>query len=246
MVLWWFFPVIFIAGAFKSTRFKGYFGELLVRLSARLVLDRKIYHPIHNVTLPTPDGTTQIDHIFVSRFGIFVVETKNLKGWIFGNEKQATWTQKIYKKSFKFQNPLRQNFKHVKALEDALQVPAGIIHSVIVFVGSSTFKTAMPPNVTYASGYVRYIKSKRKPVLSDAQIEEIIDKIESGRLEPTLATHRAHVQFLRNRSNPKAERNCPKCASPMVLRSARRGAQASSKFWGCSAYPKCRIVQKVT
>ena len=34
-----------------------------------------------------PDGTTQIDHIFVSHYGVFVVETKNTSGWIFGNER---------------------------------------------------------------------------------------------------------------------------------------------------------------
>ncbi|MDZ7854092.1 MAG: nuclease-related domain-containing protein [Halomonas sp.] len=87
------------------------------------------YKPIHNVTLPTPDGSTQIDHIFVSRFGIFVVETKNMKGWIFGDKDQAQWTQKIYRKSFRFQNPLRQNYKHVKSLEKSPRCSCGS-HSI--------------------------------------------------------------------------------------------------------------------
>lgn len=51
-----------------------------------------------------------------SRFGIFAIETKNMQGWIFGSKRQAEWTQKIYKRTFKFQNPLRQNYKHTKAL----------------------------------------------------------------------------------------------------------------------------------
>ncbi|WP_369414666.1 nuclease-related domain-containing protein [Microbulbifer elongatus] len=62
-----------------------------------------IYQRAHNFTLQTLDGTTQIDHIFVSRFGIFVVETKYMQGWIFGSERQEQWTQKIYKKSFRSQ-----------------------------------------------------------------------------------------------------------------------------------------------
>lgn len=69
------------------------------------------------MTLDTPDGTTQIDHVFLSPFGVFVLETKNMRGWIFGSENQAQWTQQIFKQRFKFQNPTRQNYKHLKALE---------------------------------------------------------------------------------------------------------------------------------
>jgi restriction system protein len=69
-------------------------GEFLVNTAARLFLPKDEYHLIKNVTLPTDDGTTQIDHIIVSRYGVFVIETKNMKGWIFGSANQRTWTQK--------------------------------------------------------------------------------------------------------------------------------------------------------
>lgn len=117
-----------------------------------------------------------------------------MQGWIFGEENQAQWTQKIYKKSFKFQNPLRQNFKHLKALENALQIPAATIRSVIVFIGDSTFKTAMPPNVTKDSGFVSYIKSFREPVFSDAEVADLLNRIESGRLTPNSDTAREHIR----------------------------------------------------
>ena len=129
-VWWWLVPVMLVFGVFKSPWFKGALGETFVRLIAKFRLPADTYHPIHNVTLPTADGSTQIDHIFVSRFGIFVVETKNMKGWIFGGESQAQWTQKIFRKSFKFQNPLRQNYKHTKTLESALEISPDFIHSV--------------------------------------------------------------------------------------------------------------------
>ncbi|MDX1757907.1 MAG: nuclease-related domain-containing protein [Marinobacter sp.] len=83
--LWYLIPLAFLAGVIKSSWFKGKLGEFLVNASARLFLDKNRYHLIKNVTLPTEDGTTQIDHIIVSRYGVFVVETKNMKGWIFGN-----------------------------------------------------------------------------------------------------------------------------------------------------------------
>jgi len=58
--------------------------------------DPSRYRHFHGLYLPRPDGkgTTQIDHIVVSRYGIFVIETKNYRGWIFGSEKQRDWTTK--------------------------------------------------------------------------------------------------------------------------------------------------------
>ncbi|MDH5510892.1 MAG: NERD domain-containing protein [Nitrospinota bacterium] len=103
-------PLFLIIALFRSAFFKGYLGEVMVNLMIRIFLDKRIYHLIHNVTLPTEDGTTQIDHIIVSRYGIFVVETKNMRGWIFGSKEQKLWTQMIYKHKNTFQNPLHQNF----------------------------------------------------------------------------------------------------------------------------------------
>lgn len=245
-LLWWLVPATLVIGFLKSPWFKGLCGEALVKFAAKLRLPADAYHRIHNVTLATPDGTTQIDHVFVSRFGIFVVETKNMKGWIFGGQNQAQWTQKIYKKTFRFQNPLRQNYKHVKALESALDVPPEVIHSVVVFAGESTFKSPMPANVTQGGGYIKYIKSFSQPVLSESEVQRVLAQIQSGRLKPNRETHRQHVQQLRSRSDPTAERTCPKCGCSMVLRTAKRGPGAGNQFWGCSAYPKCRVLQNVS
>lgn len=240
---YWLIPIGLIATIIKSPWFKGLWGETLVTFFGWLMLPSGVYQRAHNVTLQTPDGTTQIDHILVSRFGIFVVETKNMQGWIFGGERQAQWTQKIYKKTFKFQNPLRQNYKHVKALESLLDVPADTIHSILVFAGDSTFKTPMPANVTKAGGYIRYIKSFKTPVLTEAEVQAVIHQIQSGRLAPTRQTHKQHVEHLRTRNNPTAARLCPKCGSQMVKRTSKRGANAGTQFWGCSAFPHCKTIQ---
>lgn len=244
--LWWIVPFMMVMGLLQSPWGKGVLGELLVKLAAKLRLPADSYRPIHNVTLPTADGSTQIDHIFVSRFGIFVVETKNMKGWIFGGEHQAQWTQRIFKKSFRFQNPLRQNYKHVKTLESALDVSPEIIHSVVVFAGESTFKSPMPANVTSGGGYIGYIKSFREVVLSDAQVDSIVARIQAGRLEPSWATNHRHMQQLEARKDPGAARNCPKCGDSMVLRTATRGANVGKQFWGCSGFPGCRVIQALS
>ena len=240
--LYWFIPALILVTILKSSSFKGWFGELLVRLSAKLFLPKDQYHAFHNVTLPTLDGTTQIDHIFVAEFGIFVVETKNMKGWIFGNEKQAQWTQKIFKQSYRFQNPLRQNYKHVKAIESVLNLPEEVFHSVVVFVGDSTFKTPMPENVIRAGGIVSYIESRRKPFLTTVQVADAVSRLESGRLVPSIETHRRHVERLKSRSDTTSNQVCPRCGSNMTLRKAKSGANAGRQFWGCSTFPQCRAV----
>lgn len=118
----WFFLIILIGvialtAWLSSPRFKGKLGEFAVSLQAKKYLN-EAYILLNDCTLPDEKtGTTQIDHILLSPYGIFVIETKNYQGWIFGGERQKSWTQKLYKKSFKFQNPLHQNYKHIKVLE---------------------------------------------------------------------------------------------------------------------------------
>ncbi|GMT44070.1 MAG: DNA-binding protein [bacterium] len=244
---WFLIPAVIIIIILKSSWFKGIIGEFIVNVLAKMMLNKKEYCLIKNVTLLTEDGTTQIDHIIVSKYGVFVVETKNLKGWIFGDPDQKTWTQKIYKYSNKFQNPLRQNYKHIKTLESLLGLKDDQVHSLVVFVGDSIFKTKMPANVTYGLGYIRYIKSKKDIVLSDDQVEKIVKEIESGRLTRSFKTHRDHINYVKDIVSQKQNsRVCPKCGSPMVLRIARKGNNTGKKFWACSAYPKCRYIKDCT
>lgn len=243
--LWWLLAIALIISILRLPRVKGAFGEFLVKWAAKRLLPEETYRPFHNVTLPTEDGTTQIDHIYVSKFGLFVVETKHMQGWIFGSEKQAQWTQSIFRKSFKFQNPLRQNYKHTKTLEAALGISKEAIHSVIVFTGNSTLKTEMPENVTKGIGFVKYIKSFDEVLLSEEQVSEVCSKIEEGRLQPNRKTHKEHVKNLQEAAREKAQNPwCPKCGKTMVLRKATKGANAGNQFWGCSGYPACRAVLK--
>ncbi|MCI5211424.1 MAG: nuclease [Candidatus Electrothrix sp. ATG2] len=240
---WYLLPLAILAAILKSPWFKGVAGEFIVNVLAKWLLDNKRYHLIKNVTLPTDDGTTQIDHIIVSIYGLFVVETKNMKGWIFGGPNQRTWTQKIYKYSKKFQNPLHQNYKHVKTLESLLELNEEQIHSVIVFIGDSSFKTKMPENVTYGGGYIRFIKSKTSPVISESEVDKIIKKINEGRLASSFKTNREHVKHVKDIIEKKENNSvprCPKCSSAMVLRKVKKGQNVGKKIWGCTKFPRCR------
>lgn len=82
---------------------KGWIGETVGAVAQKLLLDPGIYVSLNNITLQVSNGTTQIDHIIVSKFGIFVIEAKNMDGWIFGDEKSAQWTQSPYGKKYRFQ-----------------------------------------------------------------------------------------------------------------------------------------------
>ena len=200
-ILLYLIPIVAFISIFKTSWFKGVIGEFIINVSAKLFLNNEDYHLIKNVTLPTDEenGSTQIDHIIVSKYGVFVVETKNMKGWIFGKPKEKMWTQKIYKHNKKFQNPLRQNYKHIKVFKSLLELSEEQLHSLIVFVGDSKFKTKMPANVTYGMGYIKFIKSKKQPVLEESEVKRITEKIEEGRLQPSLKTNKEHVKHVKNK-----------------------------------------------
>ena len=240
---WYLIPIFIFAVIIKSAWFKGVLGEWQVNLLIKFFLDKNDYHLIKNVTLSTENGSTQIDHIIVSKYGVFVVETKNMKGWIFGSDKQKQWTQQIYKHKSKFQNPLHQNYKHVKTLEACLNAKNDSIFSVIIFIGDSTFKTKMPENVKFARGGIEYIKSKTEIVFNAKEVASVIEQIESGRLERSYKTNRQHVKHVRKIIEEKPEtKSCSKCGSEMVLRKATKGKNLGNEFWRCSAFPKCRNV----
>lgn len=199
---WWLLLLIFFLGVLKSATFKGWAGERRVK-SVTLQLDPYSYTIFHDVTLPTPTGTTQIDHIIISTHGIFVIETKNYSGWIFGSQNSSYWTQVIYKNKNKFQNPLRQNYKHIKTLQELTQLPFNAFHSVIVFAGDATFKTDLPKNVIKQHNLKKYLQEFNEAVLTKEQIYQIRCQVEDSRLECGFKTNQQHVRNLKKSNTNK-------------------------------------------
>lgn len=188
--------IILIKAALNSRSFKGWLGESKVRLVVRTQLDEERYRQLHDVTLPTSDGTTQIDHIIVSVYGIFVIETKNMGGWIFGNPSQPKWTQTFGRSKNSFQNPLRQNYKHIKELDALLQIGEDKLFSVVVFAGDAEFKTDMPDNVIRSDGLAKYVRTKDVPLLTESEVQRILMKINDTMLERSRTTSREHIHNL--------------------------------------------------
>lgn len=184
--------LLVVKAVLTSKTFKGWLGESRVR-QLTTNLDADTYHQLHDVTLPTEDGTTQIDHIIVSKFGIFVIETKHMSGWIFGRASDSKWTQSFRNHKNSFQNPLRQNYKHTKELNALLGVGEDKIFSVVVFTGDAEFKTEMPENVMLGRRLVRYISSKDTFLLSESDLQKILLKINGSMLERSAETKRQHI-----------------------------------------------------
>lgn len=244
---WPFLLIIIVVSFFKSPVGKGIIGEFFVNTINSVALDKKIYHSLKNITLPIDGGTTQIDHIIVSPYGIFVIETKNMKGWIFGGENQKVWTQQIYKKKNTFQNPLRQNYKHIKSLQQLLGIEEKNLHSIIVFTGECKFKTKMPENVFRGASYTKYIKSFREKIFDDTQTKVMVSSINNARKAGGLKTHIEHVNHLKDKAAKAKKSNttepfCPRCSATMILRTNKTNGD---QFWGCSKYPKCRGTRKI-
>lgn len=132
---------------------------------------------IINAYIPRYNEYSEIDIIFITVFGIYVIENKNYSGWIFGNENDKNWTETYQNgKKFRFYNPVKQNRTHVKFLGmllDKANIRYGKIHSIICFNDNASLKkiTSSIP-VTQTRNICRYINTSQI-VMTQEQVERI-------------------------------------------------------------------------
>jgi hypothetical protein len=185
--------------AYRASAFQNH-GEVLLSSVALTNFGPPDYHLMNHITLQLKDGTTQVDHILVSRFGVFVIETKDYKGWIFANAKQAKWTQVLFYRKFRFQNPILQNFRHIRAVEGLLDfLPPGTVKSAVVFTGEAEFKTEIPQGVFGISGLIKYLREQTVEVMSLNRVQFCVGRLETARLAISRETDVGHVQSLDRR-----------------------------------------------
>jgi hypothetical protein len=158
------------------------------------------YHLMNHITIQMDDGTTQVDHILISRFGVFVIETKDYNGWIFANATHETWTQVLFRLRFKFQNPIFQNKRHIRAVQGLLDfLPPEAIRSVIVFTGEAEFKTETPQGVITISRLVGYLRAQTEEVMSLNRVQFCVGRLETARLAISGETDVEHIRSLERR-----------------------------------------------
>lgn len=192
--------VVIFRIAMDSKEFRGKVGEFIVNVANEASLDSTVYHQYKNILLPRTDGTTtEIDHLIVSKHGIFVIETKTRNGWIFGREHEKEWTVKFKGGTSKLKNPLRQNYGHIKAVQAITGLPDDAFTSIIVFFGDIEFKTPMPENVFKGCGHIEYIQKHYGKRLTLQQVHEAKRAINKHRLADTHENRQAHIDSVKRR-----------------------------------------------
>lgn len=233
--------VIVLIVKFKSPNIKGSIGERKVS-KALNTLDNNEYKVINNVMIRTDRGTTQIDHVVISVYGIFVIETKNYKGLIFGNEYDDNWKQVIYKRSERFRNPIKQNYGHVAALKERLNLDKDLlIISIIAFTNRASLKVNTKTPVMYDNNVVSYIRGYNNKLISEDDVKRIYYDLLMSNID-SKDTRKEHVHSirknLRERENNVNNNICPRCGKTLVKRQGKHG-----EFIGCSGFPKCRFIK---
>lgn len=232
---------IFILIRNSSSVIKGRFGEKIVT-SILLTLPEDKYKILNDIMLKTDYGTTQIDHIVVSVYGIFVIETKNYKGWITGDEFSEYWTKNMYKRKYQFRNPLKQNYAHVMALKSILNLSENFFIPIVAFSGNADIKVNTRKPVVYINEIYQAISSYQQEKLRVDDLNRIVDNIYLKNIvsKGDRKQHVVDIQMKVRENNAKINSHiCPRCGGNLVPRNGRYGY-----FIGCSNYPKCKYTVK--
>ena len=237
------FIVLILVILFKinSSKIKGSVGEF--KVNTRLNFLGNEYISLNDILIKSSNGnTSQIDELVLSEYGIFIIETKNYKGWIFGNEKSENWTQVIFNEKHTFRNPIKQNWSHVYALKNVLsEFPNIHYFPIVVFTGDATLKgieSTVP--VIYSNRLNSTIKNlSSEKCLSQTEVKKIKSILESVEITEKMA-RKEHVKNIKQNIVEKQLKMenliCPRCNGELKLRNGRNG-----KFYGCSNYPRCRF-----
>jgi len=234
-----------IAFILKLPKVKGIIGE-----GAAILLLKKLnpneYVIINDLMISNNNGkTSQIDHVVVSQYGVFVIETKNYNGWITGTESSQYWKQTIHKRKESLYNPIWQNKGHVRALEELLSAFGEISFiPIVAFSGRATLKVQVNSEVIYLGNLVKTIKKYQNKVLNPTTVQAIVRKLEdSNNFDKTARKEHVHLikQNIRNKNEKIKNGTCPTCGGELIQRNGKYG-----KFMGCSNYPKCRFILKNT
>ncbi|MCI8589749.1 MAG: NERD domain-containing protein [Clostridiales bacterium] len=226
-------------------KIRGNLGETKVnKILSKLPED--IYKTVNNVMVKSKNGTTQIDHIVVSVYGIFVIETKNYSGWISGSEYSEYWTQSMNKNSKEtFYNPIRQNYGHIKALEKLLSIPMSSFISIIVFTDEHAVlkintKKAI---VIQCNELYQTIRAHTNRLLTYKETLEIVPILQNANIIDT-EQRKKHTQKIQERKHSKTNYSdakiCPRCSGKLVQKAGKYGM-----FLGCSQFPKCRYTASI-
>ena len=200
----------------------GKYGESLTALKLDFLnLSGKKGITLKNIYLPKDDGgTSEIDLVYITQKGIFVIESKNYSGWIFGDENSQYWTQSLpNKQKNRFYNPIRQNRTHIKWLKEYLGGDV-FCYSLIVFSERCELKRVRTKSADLCvinrdelTGELRYLWKKLDDTLNEVQIQEISQKL-ALLTNPDEAVKQAHINSINARYHNPAAKPKPEVPEP--------------------------------
>ena len=200
--------MVVLVGQLLKPMLKGLAGEVRVRAAGRLGLGKGRYTAFHDVMFRFGEATMQVDHVYVSRFGVFVVETKNMSGSIYGAAADRRWTVVHGRRKRRMFSPIVQNAGHVGGVRRVLGLRGGDsrVVSVVVFAGSAVFPKGRPKGVYKGWGWVWFVRSFRRRVFSDVEVSDLIGRVRGAALEKTGQVKRDHVRWVRSRKRATVKR----------------------------------------
>ena len=231
---------------------KGNDGEFLIK-TVLTQLNPKLYKVYNDLLLEYNGHTFQIDHMVVSRMGIFVIETKNYNAILKGTEFQTNWTHITYKTKHQVYNPILQNHTHIESCAQLLNLDKSKFINLVAFVGEAKLDFT-PETCTFVTQYtiLETIQSYRKPIIELEEIKPIFKTLEQSKREGSEAREE-HINKIKqahgtketkatntkdkskDKDASKDKQICPRCGSELVKREGKYGT-----FLGCSRFPKCR------
>lgn len=224
----------------KTPMWKGKFSEKLVYRKISKLSDEYII--FNNLQFENNGYSTQIDHVVVSPYGVFVIETKGYKGWILGGENSEYWTQTIYKSKHQFYNPIKQNEGHIRYLRYLLRCSKKIpFIPIVVFNNSANLKVNVTNHMVVNRCNLKWaILQYKTPFLDKTTIDWIVKTIQQNHIsanKEVLKRHKHNTQSQQYRSwNLINQGTCPRCGGQLTMRQGKFGS-----FYGCSNFPKCKF-----
>ena len=223
-----------ILGIFKN-QIVGWFGEHWTRQALKK-LPRDKYKIINDVFILINGSTHQIDHVVISPYGIFSIETKQYNGFIVGNKYDKNWIRYAGKKKYYYSNPIRQNYGHVKSLSELLNIDESKIYNVVCIPSKARLKIQHDGELVRYDTIVDKILSYKNIAIDN--IDEVVDIINKSNVTDK-NIKKEHIKNIRENIIDKDPNKCPKCGGQLVEREGKYG-----KFLGCSNYPKCKYTRK--
>ena len=215
----------------------GWFGEHWTKQALRK-LPKQIYKVINDVMIKLDDKTHQIDHIVVSKYGIFVIETKQYNGYITGSKYDKKWV-KHYRggKVCYYTNPISQNYGHVKTIQELFNLNDNQVFNIVCIPSRAKLNIKHDGELVNNVSICDKIESYKDVVIDNPQ--EIVEILKSKNIDDILQRQRHNINTKKQVEKIDSRDSCPQCGGKLVLR------KGYSNFLGCSNYPKCKYTRKI-